>query len=465
MDQYPSLEEPSPTGSVVHVSPQSLVSSATSTQRSDSGPGSPDITPKPLRILKPRPSRDSTLRRQSTWSTPLKRRLPSGRSTALLLETIPKRRSSAAAFDRRKRKCFRESPQSHASPTIRDTSRSSLSGSPIEIYENLIVQKQRDMDVRSRVYLSEDTETAKNYVCTKVLRPAANQPVPGKSPEHRTSNGGMDSEEIYSSPKPQQRARLQKRMPDRAVTIATDVMPSNPELLLSPTSIISSRGVRRAATTHGHHASKLHEISMQTSDSLPKETPGTIPTSADSENPSQRVPPTKRGGFLRSLNKLDFIGKSKSMVTIHNNDTETNLFRRLSQRISGEDRRRSGSSNGHTRTRSRSTTTSSAETDTNVSGEPEMNIKGTTTDRPLPRASTSPEDDHDKTDIIFPQKPSILTAKIDIVPELKRLEPDTEQSMWVAVDVTAGVFRPHGEQERSVPETDALDVVLCFDPL
>lgn len=320
------------------------------------------------------------------------------------------------------------------------------------------------MDVRSRLYLCEDPEAAKDYVCTKASQLAPSNPVLLNSPAHDTIRNRTNGKEIYSSTKSPERGRLQKRIPDRAVTIATDVNPSDPQLLKPPNSITTGYGVRRAATTHGDPTSKSHEKSMQTSTPVSQETLSPISTSAGDGDPSQKLLLVKKGGFLRTLNKLDFIGKSKSMVTMRNHQTETSLFERLSQRISGEDHPLSGSSTVHEETRWRPTATSSSQTETCGLEVSDMNISGISTDKPDACAGRSPKDHHDNSHVVLPYKPFILVAKVDIVPELGRLEMDAEPSMWVAVDITADVFRPEGEPEVSDPEPNALDVVVCFDP-
>lgn len=456
MDESPSLGELSPTGSVVHISPRSPVSSATTSQKFDSSPISPAVTPGPLRVVKPRSSRDSALGPQATRSTPSNRRLNSGRSNTIIPESIPKRRSSVAGRGKRKRKCIGVSPQGPGKPTTKDTSRTPLSSSPVETVKDLIVQKQRDMDIRSRIYQDDDSEAAKDHVSAEASLLATNKPRKSLGDDKR--KGETDGKEISLSTKPPGQARLQKRIPDRAVTIAAGVMPFNPELLRSPTSITSSHDDRRTATAHGPPPWRVRPRPIE--DPSSKGTPSTSSTSTEDGDPSQKLPRAKKADFLR---KLDLMGKSKSMIAIHNSATETSLFQRVSQRISGEDRHPSGCSHGPTGTRSRSTTTSSTQTDTSTSGIADTNITRISRDESDPRASRLPKDHHRKADVVLPRKPCILAAKVDMIPELERLEEDTEKSMWVVMDVTADLFRPQEHQAKFIPEITALDVVVCFD--
>ncbi|KAI9786545.1 MAG: hypothetical protein M1816_007869 [Peltula sp. TS41687] len=445
MYDSPSLEELSPTGSVVHTSPQPLTS-ATSTQKSNTIPSNHMEKPKPLRIVKSRSSRDSMVQQESVWNSPLNGHLPSGRSSTILPESIPKRRSSVAVFNRRKRKRFKESPRSHGSPTKIDTSRSSVSSSPME---ELTVQKQRHVDIRSRVYLYEHAEAANNDVCTTASPLVTSTPVLFNSPGPGAKGDGTKPE----------RARLQKRIPDRAVALVTKIIPSCPQLLTAPTSTTANHGVRRAATTHGYTSSKLHEEFFQTSYSMSKETSSTTSTCVDDRDCSQKLSRLRKGGFLRNLNKLDFITKSKSMVNIHSHGTERSFFERLSQRLSGEERLPSGSSAGCTGT----PRSGSVQTDNSVLALSHMNITSTSIQSDS-CAATLPGDHHEKSDVILPTEPSILAANVDVIPELEKLEVDEERSMWVAVDVSAELFRPNGDREVSIHESNDLDVVICFDP-
>lgn len=465
MEESPSLGPLALYGSTAHVSSASTASIDTNIGSSGLDLVDLDPTPRPLRNVTLQSSSGSFLRREATWNTPVTPPLSITRSRTISPASIPKRGSSTANSERRKRKPPQESPQLLGESNTDHNALSSFSSSPIEGCDNLHVPKQRKTNVPSSSDVSHDYEAQKQNAESAVLQSVADQHTSLNNPGLRAEVvSKVSSGEPLSAGVPAERAKLRKRGSGRAVTVGTT---------LETSQVPASSGLvtRRAASANvWPYLGSVSAKTLRSSDPTTIEVQQTDVTPATYAACSSEPQQAKKGAFLRTLEKLDLLGRSRSKMAIRKGEAEVNRFGRLSAQRSKKHHSSSSSSNDPQATRSRSTTTSSDHTDAGPPRVSDGNSSRTMTDNSgsvnagLPKADVALMVKRaEKHCVITSREPSIATAKVDVVPEVEIIDADMERSVWIAIDITADVFKLHANQDAQHLEDVALDVVLCFD--
>ncbi len=176
---------------------------------------------------------------------------------------------------------------------------------------------------------------------------------------------------------------------------------------------------------------------------------------------------TKKGGFLRSLEKMDFLAKSRSMTRIRSDESDRSILRHFSHSRSSKKKGESAtSSTDDSGPRSRSTTNSSCRMESSIVSEsavhpsrtPSMATQAATTLERGRDFSVAEAGNVQPCRRSFSSAISPLCARIQIVPESESLETDHETSICVVVNVTADIELLQPGMQSPVP----MDVVVCI---
>ena len=469
MDVLPSLDPVSSTASIAakhsgHAPYRTFSSNSSTSVMID-----PDPTPRPLRIVKYRSSPAPTFANEAGWATTTAHSASLRRSATISPGSIPERRSSAVPSERTKSKKLRDCSRDYGLPGVEQISPQSHSSSPIESFKGLNVQKHRERGVGWPHPAVLQTTALKKPRFRSAVQDWTEQNV--RLFENIESDLSKDNVTDGHSSSTNERIPLQKDGHGRAVTLGTylETNISSPVLSSAGTGTsvaIFKQGRRRTMNMEsqppsGHHISD----SLWKSDSTAIDVQRTSSTLGKAGDSFLEVKRPKRGALFRTVDKLEAWGKSKNMMSVGKSASDASFLRRFSHRRSGDDSRRSSTSNESQATRSRSTTTLSVQPD--ISEGKNTAEHGQPSDLPLDQVK-SRQRGFAKAKavgsyVIYPQTPPILAARINTIPERKILDTDTGLSMWVAVDIAADVIKSQKCQTRAVLERNALDVVLCFD--